>query len=91
MVRPTIPEYRTQLEAVRDHLARMTENVAIRGGDLAQFVWAENRGRSVEVYWGEDGIHVAFWERNADTESHTSVLSSYEEAALAAQVWLSES
>jgi hypothetical protein len=80
--------YRRQLDAVRRQLAQTAEQAVIRGGGLAQFVWAESRGRSVEVYWDEQGICVFFWERDADSESHQTVLPSYAEAALVAQEWL---
>jgi hypothetical protein len=87
LARPDAVSYRRQLKTVRDQLARAAEKVAIKGDDLAQFVWAENRGRSVEVYWDEQGICVAFWDRGADSESHQSLYPAYEEAALAAAAW----
>ena len=86
--RPDPVSYREQLEIVHGQLAGVVERAEVRGEALAQFLYAENRGRAVEVYWDAGGICVEVWERDADAEPHQSLHTSYAEATRAAQEWL---
>ncbi len=86
--RPDPVTYRQHLQALADELAPSVRRTEIRGAHLGQFLFADHRGRAIELYWDEAGICVAFWERGAEAESHESFYRSYEDALRTARQWL---
>ena len=83
-----VSEYRKQLDAVCSRLSSETESAEIRGEGTAMFVFAQLRGRAVEVYCGENNeVLVEFWEAEGDAPSEDAY-SSYDAATVAAQLWL---
>ncbi len=93
IAQPDLARYREQLEAVCKQLASAAKQTGVIGSNLCQWAWATTGDRSVEVYWDTTGICVAYWVRDADsesdeTETHQSLHSSYEGAVQAARDWL---
>lgn len=93
IAQPDMARYREQLEAVCEQLASAAEQTRVIGSNLCQWAWATNRGRSVQIYWDAAGVYVAYWVRDAnsesdETETHQSLHSSYENAVQAARDWL---
>jgi hypothetical protein len=87
--RTAVSEYRKQLESVCNRLAAETESAEIRGEGIAMFVFAQNHGRAVEVYCGEnDEVVVECWERERDSPNKEVAYASYDAATDATRIWL---
>jgi hypothetical protein len=80
-------EYRRQLEVVAEQLKSAADLVNISGSDAAQFIYAKNESRSLEISQCEDGVWIEFWQGNDEPIKEMTV-SSYNEATAISLKWL---
>ena len=82
-------EYRYELEKVAEKLSASATLVNIRGDGAAQFIYATNDARSLEISQSEDGVWIEFWQGEDELAIHEVTVSSFDEAVHSSNEWLS--
>ncbi len=84
-------EYRRELEKVAEKLKGSASLVNIRGDGIAQFIFAANAARSLEISQSDEGVWIECWEGHAETPNREMTVSTFDEAIIAAVSWLNSS
>lgn len=81
-------EYKRELEKVAEQLKDSASLVDIRGDGAAQFIFAVNGSRALEISQSEEGVWIEFWQGEDESPAQGITVSSYDEAVIAAIEWL---
>ena len=61
--------YFEELCRIKASLQLTLQSVSVRGEDLASFIYAEEKGRAVEISKDYDGWWLEFWEESEDEDA----------------------
>jgi hypothetical protein len=81
-------DYRAELKKVVEQIKDSTTLIDIRGEGEAQFIYAANEFRSLEVSQCNNGVWIEFWNNDNEIPVKEETVHSYEEAAIVSLNWL---
>jgi hypothetical protein len=82
---------KTRLAGIQSELATHLEMVTLKGQGSSSFIYATNKGRSVEISEDNGGFWLEFWEKSDDEDAepvNETTVDSSEQAIQETMRWL---